>query len=258
MWEEGKRQKSKGLLNPKRRGSQKGNVKRNFHIRPGNDLRSGGCGNVNLRPCMWAGSLKSVPAPQSGTSSTAVEDGRAVLGLKYPRVDVGQDHGQLPPQFPVPLLCWAVSSSTPEDRECGSSDRPLLALLPPQPPLGVFFRILGFVLELGAHKGPKPENQEWGSLGRPRPQLAGSSASTPERQHPEYDCGEKAAAESLGVDRAEVTLFFLPWGWRLVEINLSCRGTASYFTSIFPSKWRIRGRDVSEDSAQRSWDFPGW
>lgn len=169
---------------------------------------------MNLRPCMRAGSLKSVPAPQSGTSSSAVvEDGRAVLGLKYPRIDVGQDHGQLPPQVPVPLLCWAVSSSTPEDRECGCPDRPPLALLPPQPPLGVFFRILGFVLELSARKGPKPENQEWGSLGKPSPQLPGSSHSTPERQHPEDDCGEKAAAGSLEVDRAEVTLLFLPRGW---------------------------------------------
>ena len=56
---------------------------------------------MTLRTCLRAGSLKSVPAPQSGTPSSAVvEDVRAVLGLKYPRVDVGQDHGQLQPRGP--------------------------------------------------------------------------------------------------------------------------------------------------------------
>lgn len=102
---------------------------------------------TRLRLCMRGGSLKPIPASQPRTPSTSVlYDGRAALGLKYQRGDVGQDHGQLPPQG----LCLSGAGQPPVPPGTTGSAAARIGLL-------------WLVFELGAHKGPKPEKQERGA-----------------------------------------------------------------------------------------------
>lgn len=110
-------------------------MKRNFQICPGNDICSRGRGNGVLRLIKTNSSPPSTPSPPPPKPQTSPPtlggDRPAALDLKCPRVDFSQNHGQLPPQLFCPSRPWRVSSPTGDDLECGSPDRPPLALLSP-------------------------------------------------------------------------------------------------------------------------------